>query len=242
MITVLKKEFFGFFNSLTAYVVIIVFLLINALLLWILPGDLNLLDYGYADLRAFFQIAPYTFMFLIPAVTMRFFADERKSGTLDLILSKPITELKIVMAKYLAALVLIIFSIIPTLIYAYTVYTLGYPKGNIDTGAVWGSYFGLLFLGACFVSLGLFASVITNNQILSFVIAIGLSAMFYLGFDYISSIFSTGNFSLALQNFGISSHYSSISRGVIDLRDIVYFLSLIILFNFLTSVILKGRK
>ena len=242
MIAIFKKEFYGFFSSLTAYVVIIVFLLINSLFLWILPGDYNILDYGYADLEGLFSIAPFTFMFLIPAVTMRFFSEEHKSGTIALLLTKPINNLQIILAKYLAALVLVIFAILPTLIYFYSVYQLGFPKGNLDQGAFWGSYLGLMFLGATFVSLGIFSSAITSNQILSFIIAVSLSAFFYLGFDYVFSAGASGSIAMLLQNIGISSHYVSISRGVIDSRDIIYFFSFIFLFIFLTKIILGNRK
>ncbi len=242
MISIFKKEFFGFFSSLTAYVVIIVFLLINSLFIWVLPGNLNILDYGYSDLEGLFKIAPFAFMFLIPAVTMRFFSEEHRNGTIELLLTKPISDLQIILAKYFAALVLVIFSILPTLIYFYSVYQLGFPKGNMDLGAFWGSFTGLLFLGATFVSIGIFSSVITNNQILSFIIAVALSAFSYLGFDYILSANSSGSISIFLQNLGISAHYLSISRGVIDSRDMIYFLSFIFLFIYLTKTILSNRK
>ena len=242
MITIFKKEFLGFFSSLTAYVVIIVFLLINSLFLWILPGNFNLMDYGYADLEGMFTIAPFAFMFLIPAITMRFFSEEHRSGTIDLLLSKPISDLKIILAKYLAALALVIFSIIPTLVYFYSVYQLGFPKGNLDMGAFWGSFIGLMFLGASFTSIGLFASVVTKNQILSFVISVVLIAIFYLGFEFVFSSNSINANALLIQNLGISSHYVSISRGVIDSRDLLYFISFIFIFIFLTKIILGSRK
>lgn len=242
MITIFKKEFFGFFNSLTAYVVVIVFLLINSLFLWILPGNLNMLDYGYADLDGLFSIAPYTFMFLIPALTMRFFSEEHRSGTIELLMTKPISDLNIILAKYLAALALVIFSIIPTLIYFYSVYQLGFPKGNLDFGAFWGSFTGLILLGATFVSIGIFSSVLTNNQILSFIAAITLSAFFYLGLDYISQAESFNSLSLLIQNMGISAHYTSINRGVLDSRDLIYFLSIISLFIYFTKILLGRRK
>ncbi len=242
MITIFKKEFFGFFSSLTAYVVIIVFLLINSLFLWVLPGDLNILDYGYSDLEGLFKIAPFAFMFLIPAVTMRFFSEEHRNGTIELLLTKPITNLQIILAKYFAAQVLVILALLPTLIYFYSVYQLGFPKGNMDLGVFWGSFSGLLFLGAAFVSVGIFSSVITNNQILSFIIAVALSAFCYLGFDYILSANSSGSISIILQNLGISAHYISISRGVIDSRDIVYFLSFIFLFIYLTKTVLASKR
>jgi ABC-2 type transport system permease protein len=242
MITIFKKEFLGFFSSLTAYVVIIVFLLINSLFLWVLPGNFNLLDYGYSDLEGMFTIAPFAFMFLIPAITMRFFSEEHRSGTIDLLLSKPISDLKIILAKYFAALALVIFSIIPTLVYFYSVYQLGFPKGNLDVGAFGGSFIGLILLGASFTSIGLFASVVTKNQILSFVISVALIAIFYLGFEFVFSSNSINSNALLIQNLGISSHYVSISRGVIDSRDLLYFVSFIFIFIFLTKTILGSRK
>ena len=242
MITIFKKEFFGFFSSLTAYVLIIVFLMINSLFLWILPGNLNILDYGYSDLEGLFKIAPFAFMFLIPAVTMRFFSEEHRSGTMELLLTKPISDLKIILAKYFAALALVVFSLIPTLIYFCSVYQLGFPKGNLDLGAFWGSFFGLIFLGATFTSLGIFSSVLTNNQILSFTIAVAMSAFFYLGLDYLSSANISGSIFMFVQNLGISAHYLSISRGVIDSRDIIYFMSFIFIFLYSTKIILGSRK
>ncbi len=242
MITIFKKEFLGFFSSLTAYVVIIVFLLINSLFLWILPGNYNLLDYGYSDLDGMFNMAPFAFMFLIPAITMRFFSEEHRSGTIDLLLSKPISDLKIILAKYFAAFALVVFSIIPTLIYFYSVYQLGFPKGNLDIGAFWGSFIGLIFLGASFTSIGLFSSVITKNQILSFVISVALIALFYLGFEFAFSSNAINSNALLIQNLGMSSHYVSISRGVIDSRDLIYFFSFIFIFIFLSRTILGSRK
>ncbi len=242
MITIFKKEFFGFFSSLTAYVVVIVFLLINSLFLWMLPGDLNILDYGYSDLEGLFKIAPFAFMFLIPALTMRFFSEEHKSGTIELLLTKPVRDLQIILAKYFAGFALVLFSLLPTLIYFYSVYQLGFPKGNLDLGAFWGSYLGLMLLGATFVSLGIFSSAITSNQILSFIVAVALSAFFYLGFDYVFSLHASGTIAIFFQNIGISTHYVSISRGVIDTRDIIYFFSFIFIFIFLTKIVIRSRK
>ena len=169
MYTLLIKEINSFFSSLTGYIVIIVFLIITGLFLWVFHLDFNILDFGYANIDGLFLLAPFIFLFLIPAITMRLFSDEHKTGTIEVLLTLPLSDFQIIFAKYLAALILVIFSLLPTLVYFITVYQLGLPPGNIDMGGMWGSYLGLLFLGATFVSIGLFSSSITNNQIISFI-------------------------------------------------------------------------
>jgi len=242
MFTLFKKEISSFLNSLIGYIVIAVFLLVNGLFLWVFPLESNIIDYGYANLDGLFLIGPFVFLFLIPAITMRFFADEKKSGTIELLMTKPLTDMQIILAKYFAGVVLVVFSLLPTLIYFYSVYQLGTPKGNIDTGGMWGSYIGLLFLGASFVAIGLFSSSITDNPIVSFIVAVVLSGFIYLGFDFIYSLDFFGNFDLFIKTLGINNHYSAMSRGVIDTRDALYFLSLISLFLLFTKVSLESRK
>ncbi|MCB0823277.1 MAG: gliding motility-associated ABC transporter permease subunit GldF [Bacteroidales bacterium] len=236
------KEIKGFLNSLLGYIVIAVFLLINGLFLWVFPLDTNILDFGYASLDALFQIAPFVFLFLIPAITMRFFAEEKKTGTIELLMTRPLSDLQVILAKYFAGLTLVVISIIPTFIYFYSVYQLGYPKGNIDMGGMWGSYIGLIFLAASFVSIGLFASSITDNQIISFILGIVLSGFIYIGFETIYSLDLFGSFDLLVKTLGIEAHYSAISRGVVDTRDLIYFLSLIALFILLTKTSIESRK
>lgn len=238
----LKKEVSGFLNSILGYVVISVFLLVNGLFLWVFPGDSNILDFGYANLDGLFLIGPFVFLFLIPAITMRFFAEEKKSGTIELLMTRPLTDFQIILAKYLAGLFLVVISLLPTLIYFFSVYQLGFPKGNLDTGGMWGSYIGLLFLGATFVAIGLFASSITDNQIISFILAVVLSGFAYVGFELIYQLDLFGNFDLFVKSLGISSHYSAISRGVVDTRDVLYFLSIIAIFLLLTRFSLESRK
>ena len=170
MYTLLKKEISGFFSSLTGYIVIIVFLVINSLFMWIFPGSNNVSDGGYANLDTLFTIAPWVFLFLVPAVTMRMFADEKKSGTIELLLTRPLSDFQIIFAKYLAGLLLVLFSILPTLIYFYSVYQLGNPVGNIDTGGTWGSFIGLFFLAGIYVAIGTLSSSFTENQIVAFII------------------------------------------------------------------------
>jgi len=242
MFALLKKEISSFLSSLMGYIVITVFLLVIGLFLWVFPLDSNILVFGYANIDGLFTLAPFVFLFLIPAITMRMFAEEKKTGTIELILTRPLTDLKIILAKFFSGLILVIIALIPTLIYFYSVYQLGLPPGNLDQGAIWGSYIGLLLLGATFVAMGLFASSITDNQIISFIIAVVLCGFVYMGFEFIWSLDLFGNFDLLIRSLGISSHYASISRGVVDTRDIIYFVSLIALFILLTKFSLASRK
>jgi ABC-2 type transport system permease protein len=242
MFSLLKKEITSFLGSITGYLVIIVFLTLIALFMWIFPGELNVLDSGYAQLDTLFNIAPWVFMFLIPAITMRSFADENKSGTIELLLTKPLTDMQIILAKYLAGFILVLFSLLPTLIYYYSVYQLGNPPGNLDVGGFWGSFIGLMFLSAGFVSIGIFSSALTDNQIISFILAVFISVIFFIGFDSLAALSFLSSFDYLILKLGINEHYISMSRGVIDTRDVVYFLSLILFFMMLTKTKLESRK
>ena len=242
MFALYLKEIRSFLSSLIGYIVIVVFLIVVGLFLWVFSTDFNILDYGYANVDGLFIIAPFVFLFLVPAVTMRLFSEEQKSGTMELLFTRPLTDMQIISAKYLAGLTLIVFSIIPTIVYFVSVWYLGLPQGNIDIGGFWGSFIGLLLLGASFVSIGIFASSLTDNQVVSFVLAIVLSAFLYLGFEFVYSLEMFGNFDLFIRSLGISAHYSAISKGVIDTRDLVYFASVIVLFLFLTKLSLARRK
>ncbi|MFM1876653.1 MAG: gliding motility-associated transporter permease subunit GldF [Bacteroidota bacterium] len=242
MWALLKKEINSFLNSLIGYIVISVFLLFVGLFMWVLPTDANVIDNGYADLSTLFTIAPWLFLFLIPAITMRSFADEKSSGTIELLHTRPLSDLSIILAKYFGGLFLVVFSLVPTLIYFLSVYQLGDPIGNIDTGSVWGSYIGLLLLGAAFVSIGIFSSAITNNQIVSFILAVFMSWALWIGLETIASFQFLGTWDHLLLGIGINSHYSSLSRGVIDTRDVVYLISLIAVFIALTRTVLESRK
>lgn len=242
MLTLLKKEIHSFFSSLIGYIAIIVFLLVISLFLWVLQTDSNILENGYANIDPLFIMAPWVFLFLIPAITMRSFADEKKAGTIEMLLTKPLTDLQIILAKYFAGLLLVVFSLVPTLIYYYSVHKLGSPVGNIDTGGMWGSYIGLLFLGAAFVAIGVFASAITDNQVVSFILALFLCFFIYTGFDYLSSFALFGKVDNIILSLGINHHYISMSRGVIDTRDIIYFIGLIALFIVSTRTVLESRK
>lgn len=242
MLALLKKEINSFLNSLIGYLVIIVFLLINGLFLWVFPLQFNILDFGFASIDNLFMLSPFVFLFLIPAITMRSFADEQKSGTIELLLTKPLPDMQIIIAKYLAGLMLVLFALLPTLVYFVSVYKLGLPPGNIDLGGMWGSYLGLLFLGAGFVAIGIFASSLAENQIVAFIIAVFLCGFLYIGFEFIYSLSLFGKIDLFIQSLGMNAHYTSMSRGVIDSRDILYFGSLIAIFLMLTKIKLESRK
>ena len=240
MLSILKKEIISYLSSLVAYVTIGVFLLVLGLFLWVFP-DSSILEYGYAGLESLFSTAPYLFMFLIPAITMRSLAEEHKEGTFELLFTRPLTDWQIILGKYLASVLLVLFALLPTLVYYYSVSTLGTPQGNIDTGAVIGSYIGLFLLGAVFTAIGLFASSVTKNQIIAFTIAVFLCFFFYSGFDSLSQLLSLQD--LGLQNLGITEHYQSVSRGVLDTRDLAYFIVVAGIFIWLTLfVIISQRK
>jgi ABC-2 type transport system permease protein len=241
MYSIFKKEIRSFLSSLIAYVVIIVFLLIVGLFTWVF-ADGNILAQGYASLDTLFFMAPWIFIFLISAITMRSFSEEINQGTFEILSTKPITDFQIILGKYLASVCLVAFSVLPTLLYFYSVYQLGLPKGNIDMGATWGSYIGLILLGGCYASIGIFSSAATSNQIVAFVLGMFLCFFFYVGFQQISNLSLFGGWDSFIQNLGIQYHYDSISRGVVDSRDLVYFGSLISFFLGLTYIVLDSRK
>ncbi|WP_443938357.1 gliding motility-associated ABC transporter permease subunit GldF [Pedobacter sp. MW01-1-1] len=241
MYAVFKRELFSFLSSMVAYITIGIFLLVSGLLLWFFP-DTSILEYGYADLGGFFSLVPYLFMFLIPAVTMRSLAEERREGTYELLVTKPITLTQIIFAKYLASLVLVLLALLPTFIYYYSLCQLGLPQGNVDGGAVAGSYIGLFLLGSAFVSVGIFASSLTKNQVIAFVIAAALCAFAFLGFDYTSQLIALQKVEGTITSLGINEHYLSISRGVLDTRDLLYFISFSVLFLIASKMMMGGKK
>ncbi len=241
MLSILTKEISGFFSSLVAYITMAAFLLVTGLFLWVFP-DSSILEYGYAGLDSFFNIAPYIFMFLIPAITMRSLAEEQKDGTFELLATRPVSDWQIVLGKFLACLAIVVLTLFPTLIYYITVYQLGISIGNVDTGAVTGSYLGLILLGAAFTSIGLFTSSLGKNQIIAFTLAMFLCFFTFSGFDSLSRIISMQGIENFLSSLGINQHYQSISRGVLDSRDLLYFLSFTAVFLLFTKTILGGRK
>ncbi|POS01996.1 gliding motility-associated ABC transporter permease subunit GldF [Flavobacterium croceum] len=240
MKSILVKEIKSFFGSPIGYLVIAVFLLINGLFLWVFEGDFNILNSGFADLTPFFTFSPWVLLFLIPAVTMRSFSDEKKQGTIELLFTKPISIWQIVLGKFLGAFILIILALLPTLIYVYTVYNLGYPVGNLDFGSTLGSYFGLLFLIASYCAIGIYTSTLSENQIVAFILAVVLCFILYFGFEGISNLFK--NFQDVIARLGMDYHYQSMSKGVIDTRDILYFSSITTIFLAATVYKLKSLK
>ena len=241
MISILFKEIAGFFTSWVAYIIMAAFMLVTGLFLWVFPES-SILDYGYAGLDSFFNIAPYLFIFLVPAITMRAIAEEKKEGTFELLATRPLSDWDILFGKFLACLAIVLLTLLPTLIYYFSIHQLGITNGNIDTGAVIGSYIGLVLLTSAFTSIGLFTSSLSNNQIISFTIAIFLCFFSFSGFDSISSIISLQQIGSFLTELGINQHYQSVSRGVLDTRDLIYFLSFTALFLFLSKTILGARK
>lgn len=241
MIQVLSKEFNSFLNSLIAYIVIGVFLTGIGLLMWVFP-ETSVLEYGYADMDTLFTLGPYVYIFLIPAITMRSFAEEAKGGTLELLLTKPLSDWDIIMGKFLACFFLVLLSLAPTIIYYLSVYALGNPVGNIDTPGVIGSYIGLILLGAVFCAIGIFASSITNNQIVSFIIAAFLCYLLFAGFESLSLVNVWSEHTLFVKSLGLLYHYDALSKGLIDSRNLIYFASVIFLMLLITRLILGARS
>jgi gliding motility-associated transport system permease protein len=240
MKAILLKEIKSFFGSPMGYLVIAIFLLLNGLFLWVFEGDFNILNAGFADLAPFFTLAPWILIFLIPAVTMRSFSEEKKQGTLELLLTKPLSIRQIVNGKFLAAVLLIVIAIIPTLIYVYVISGLSMEQSHIDMGSTIGSYFGLLFLISGYTSIGIFASAFSDNQIVAFIVSVFLCFLFYFGFDGVAGY--AGSFESTVSAIGMQDHFISMGRGVLDTRDLIYFVSIAILFLSLTVFKLKSSK
>jgi ABC-2 type transport system permease protein len=230
MISIFRKELRSFFSNATGYIVIGIFLLLTGLFLWVIPGQYNIIDAGYANVDGLFYLAPWLFLFLCPAVTMRLFAEEKQTGTWELLVTKPLSRLQLVLGKYFAGWVLVALALLPTLIYYFSVSYLAEPIGNVDSGAFWGSFIGLFFLAGVYVAIGTFSSSLSNNQIISFVVALVLSFFFYYGFDLLASFFTSGQAIQYIESIGINSHYKSMSRGVIDSRDVIYFVGVSVVF------------
>jgi ABC-2 type transport system permease protein len=241
MIRVIAKEFNSFLNSLIAYVVIGVFLSGMGLLMWVFP-ETSVLEYGYADMDTLFSLGPYVFIFLIPAITMRSFAEEKKSGTMELLLTKPLTDWDIILGKFFACFLLVLFALLPTLIYYYSVWALGNPAGNIDTPGVIGSYIGLALLGGVFCAVGMVASSITSNQIVAFILAAFLCFIVFTGFESISTLNVWSVNALVIKQLGILYHYEALSKGLIDSRDVIYFFSVGALMLLVSKIILSARS
>lgn len=242
MIAIFKREIRSFLNSPVGYLVIGLFLILNGLFLWVFKGPFNIFEYGFADMGLFFLLAPWVFLFLIPAITMRSFSEEKKSGTMELLFIKPIPLWKMVVAKFLGTFALALIAILPTLLYVYTISQLGVVVGNLDMGVVIGSYFGLLFLIASYISIGLFASTLSENQIIAFLLGMVLCFLLFYGFESLAGLSPTGPGIEFLQNLGMKAHFESIARGVLDSRDIIYFIGLCLFFLFLAADRLKNQR
>ena len=242
MIAIFRKEISGFFSTLTGYIVIIVFLLINSLFMWVLPGEWNILETGYAGLDTLFFLSPWIFLFLVPAITMRMIAEERRLGTIELIYSKPLTERSVVYGKFLASVTLVFLSLLPGIVYYITIYVLGETPGNLDRGGTLGAFIGLFFLASVYAAAGIFTSSLTDNLVIAFITGVLICFFLFAGFDsfgYLPGLKKVDEFVIRL---GINEHYKSISRGVIDIRDITYFVSVIVIFNEATRLMLLSRQ
>jgi ABC-2 type transport system permease protein len=242
MFSIFRKEISGFFSSLTGYIVILVFLLINSLFMWIFPGEWNIFDSGTAGLDTLFFLSPWVFLFLVPAVTMRMIAEERRLGTIELIYSRPITERGIIWGKYLASIILVLLALLPGIIYYISVYSLGESPGNLDNGGTIGAFIGLFFLASVYASAGIFASSVTDNQVVAFILAVLICFFLFMGFDsfaYLPGLKKLDEFVIRL---GINEHYKSLSRGVIDIKDAAYFIAVALIFNEATRLVLLSRK
>ena len=242
MFSIFRKEISGFFSSLTGYIVIGVYLVVNSLFMWIFPGEWNIFDNGYAGLDTLFLLSPWIFLFLVPAVTMRMFAEEKRLGTIELIFSRPVTERGIIWGKFLASVVLILLALLPGVIYYISVYLLGEVPGNLDRGGTLGAYIGLFFLASVYAAAGIFASSLTDNQIISFILAVLICFILFMGFDSIAYLPGMKSIDEIIIRLGINEHYRSVSRGVIDIRDIVYFISVVVIFCESTRMVLISRK
>jgi len=242
MFAIFRKEVSGFFSSLTGYIVIIVFLLINSLFMWVFPGEWNILDSGYAGLDSLFFISPWVFMFLVPAVTMRMIAEEKRLGTIELLYSKPISERGLIYGKYFASVCLVLLALLPGVIYYISVYKLGEIPGNLDKGGTMGSFIGLFFLASVYASAGIFASSITDNQVIAFILAVLICFFLFMGLDSVAYLPGLKKIDEFVIRLGINEHYKSISRGVVDIKDVIYFIAVILFFNEATRFYLVSRK
>ncbi|MBC6998058.1 gliding motility-associated ABC transporter permease subunit GldF [Cytophaga sp. FL35] len=242
MLAIFKREIQSFFTSPIAYLVIGLFLVLNGLFLWVFKGPYNIFEYGFADLSNFFQLVPWVFLFLIPAITMKSFSEERKLGTLELLFIKPLSLSQTVLGKFFGTLVLGIIALLPTFIYVHAINELGATVGNLDMGPVIGSYTGTLFLMSCYTAIGIFASTLSENQIVAFIIGVVLCFLLFYGFEGLASLFESGQAALTVQSFGMKHHFDSISLGMLDTRDLLYFISLSAFFLFLTWQQLKNMN
>lgn len=242
MFSIFKKELWAYFGTLGAYIVSAAFLLICSLFLWFFDNDFNVFNVGLATLNNFFILAPWVLMFLLPALTMKSIAEEEQNGTLVWLFSQPLSVSSIVLGKYWAILILVLFSLLPTFIYVYTINYLSLPKGNIDSGIIVSGYIGLLFLSMTFASIGIFCSSLVKNQVLAFVTGVFFCFICFYGFENLASYNLLGNLDYTLQKIGFFQHYTSFTKGIVDTRDIGYFIFVIVVFLLLSIRIINSKK
>ncbi len=240
MFPIFKKELLVFFSTATGYIVIGLFLLLTGLMLWVVPGEYNVLQSGYANADGLFHLAPWLFLFLCPAITMRMFAEERQAGTWELLVTRPVGRPRLVLGKFFAGWALVCMALIPTSVYYVSIWYMAEPVGNVDVGAFWGPFVGLILLAAAYVSIGIFASTLSRNQVVAFIAALVLCFFLYYGFEVAGSFFTKGTAIYFLENLGIHAHYKSMSRGVLDSRDMLYFI--IVTFLFTGAAMWQVRK
>ncbi len=233
------KEINAFFGSLTGYLVLALFLVALGLIVWVFPES-SVLDYGFADLEALFSYTPYVFTFLIPALSMRAISEERKTGTWELLRTSPLSLIQIILAKYFALITLVFLAVLPTLLYAYSIIQLGDPVGNLDLAGFFGSWIGLLMIGATFAAVGLFASSLTSQQVVAFVLGVFLCFVLYFGFTALAEIL-TGELAYWVEELSLSYHYISLSRGVVDSRDLFFLLGMIWVFLGASVLVLRNK-
>lgn len=239
MLSIFRKEVASFFSSPVGYLVMGVFLVLSGLFLWVFKGPFNIPDYGFADLSLFFLLAPWVLLLLVPAISMRSFSEERKLGTLELLLSRPLSPAALVLGKFLGGLALVALTLLPTLLYVWAIWDLGSTPGNLDLGLVAGSYLGLVLLASAYISIGLFASSLTENQIAAFLFGLLICFLLYYGFESASTLFSNGSTAVFIAGLGMKAHYESIGQGILDSRDLLYFISVSAFFMYMTIVRLK---
>ncbi|MGV6860162.1 MAG: gliding motility-associated ABC transporter permease subunit GldF [Putridiphycobacter sp.] len=235
------KEIRSFLGSIIGYIVMGVFLILNSLFLWVFSSGANILEGGTADLVSFFTIAPIIFLILIPAITMRSFSEEKRTGTIELLFTRPLTDMQIILAKYFAGLSLVAIAIFPTLIYYFSIHVLGDPVGIVDDGVIIASFIGLFLVGAVFVAVGIFISSLANNQITALIAAVLISWFIYMGLDFLANYSQFGGLDFALRNLGVAEHFTSIQKGILVSTDMIYFVSVIAFFLLATKLKLQSR-
>jgi ABC-2 type transport system permease protein len=240
MLALYQKEINAFFSNLSGYLILSVFLISIGLVVWVFP-DTTVLNYGFADLEPLFVYTPYIFIFLIPAVTMKMISEERRSGTWEILMTAPLGAFRIIISKYLAALTMIFISLLPTLIYYYSVVQLGDPVGNIDHAGFFGSWIGLFLMGGVFASIGLLGSALTSFQIVAFIWGVFISFLLYFGLTALVQLQIMTPLALLLEEMSLSYHYQSISRGVIDSSNLAYFITVIGIMLSFTYLLINKR-